>query len=1484
MKSPKGSHRKKKTAFNIFNEMIGMGQIQNNTDQFDQKVIDSLLSNYKYDPPLDSNDKREKKEYYDNIEKGIYLPGIRKLKNNDDILEIVSNSATFPIILQSLSNSISVSNDNFAKQMCCLFLLLDLITFYNFDENKNENDLIKRELTIINKFPKPLDTMEEYKKLRSVLEKLIDSMKSISDDKFFAKIQRIDGPYLPFIIATHTIKHTDHLSHEFRSILEEVTPGDPISLLSVSIFFETHNFSDFNEDLSLIFTDFGGESKLTELAINYLNGTRLQRRIAIQLIKSLLMFLTNTDSMVTLFSTLDPLIQLIDQVDKVVKLELVTLFSVLPPVDDEKHDENLIGNTDQILKFLKPLCEHLDTLEGPYAEALCKFAAPRRNSINFNTIISKMFATEKSYCSALVISDHLNLYNDEMYQNAFPSSPVDFDRFTFTLEALKFLAGRNKLNKIALSNSLDQMFNTFVNCHEDDKQYEIIQKKVFDVIDYIVPLMLQFHEDFCQQVLKNFGFINNHDFFDHFAKAVEKVEPNENNEDLYHAEPEIYSAFYCKLFLTLYEFEDRNYLMFQILRIFVPSITEQPTILSSMIPDNSIENVKKHANFILKAQNHPEIAIICASLPTHDEKEIETLVSTVSSKYDSKMFNEFFLTLSHTYLKETLVSLKNLALGKKFEQISMMSSRKKKDNIKQMIDDVFSLMKKLIEINEINVEEEVLMYEIIHETLPSKAEKILEVSDEASQLNDIFSSLKDINVPTDLATKLVVLPLFADSIPIFAKSLQGNIQLALTMVKTWRSKLLLEPEAYKRMEPIMNTIYKVSNDPIVFLTILDLSLVNFSNPKTRQAFVAFSLSAAKFAYENKIEFQDISNFILALSEVIVCNESETRYESFEILYYLLNTEIPENLRNEVTGNLSPSKLKENAIDVFTMLIVKATTEQLVTFLQAIVSLKSVDYHHSLILRCILENRKDYMDNESAIQSITSLIENVKNMSQISLIEMEAGLMKLASNSMEKFVPLFFTVSIKNPYRKQLMTCLLLSEEHRSIFLKYYHQFLVEATAQTKSLMIYGDLALIIDTEPEADVSAETFGCITTDLIFCMAYAYLKMKDLGKNLKSITEDISSSFTALFSKTSIVTTNASMFVQMKERIRVSININDFQSISTSLKTIADLIAKLKLPKLQLLKEKFDPMLKSPNENVLFFIAIFDIHLENNYRQYQGKKSHDFNDSLTNQITNALVHTNILMRRFLATIMPCDHYQYYNSEDLALVFEKITESLADPMPAYRLESLDSYSALMKKVSAEVIEKNHEMILTALRNTFPVVPLNKSSINLLKRYTRAHKDINEFVTDVAPNFETILLFVIGNDADKRILQTSYSLFLTSSKEENERKLKEKNEINQKAHDLFERFGIKEIADTYTPDLLKSTMARVIEKASGIKETLDNYWFNLISDLALKVIANQNADDDFKVSLFFFVWEDSADDTSTKHEKATEVMKIVMNSQIMQE
>lgn len=79
-------------------------------------------------------------------------------------------------------------------------------------------------------------------------------------------------------------------------------------------------------------------------------------------------------------------------------------------------DESIMTQEEQIKSILGPCCEHLNSFEGEYAEALMQFTEDRKGFTKFNELIMTMFTSyNTSYAARMKDKEiHSLVKNDSL--------------------------------------------------------------------------------------------------------------------------------------------------------------------------------------------------------------------------------------------------------------------------------------------------------------------------------------------------------------------------------------------------------------------------------------------------------------------------------------------------------------------------------------------------------------------------------------------------------------------------------------------------------------------------------------------------------------------------------------------------------------------------------------------------------------------------------------------------------------------------------------------------------------------------------------------------------------------------------------------------------------------------------------------------------------------------------------------------------------
>ncbi|OHT00292.1 hypothetical protein TRFO_33047 [Tritrichomonas foetus] len=1374
---------------------------------------------------------------------------IERLINNlcrnrsSNMLKIVANAANFTSIVHYLSSIIYTSED-LNQNMTLFELFLDLLVSHT-KLNEEPDEIILTYIRVIVRCNQSFHEIEMYYKVQCIISNLIDNLKDVDEKKFISAFENIEGYFQSLTFAIHLNKYPSNILTELPIIFQKANVNNPSSILALALFFESHLIADFNEVLSLKYSDFGRDQKVLSIINELLIGSYVQQRMSIHLIQSFCIFLDPDVSIKYLIELLPLVIDTIKTSGDEIRLDVAVMINAIPC----DVDENVITNESQIQTILAPICEYLNTTSGPYVEAILSFANQRKNYPKFNQMLKAMFTSYKTSFAALILCNSLDLYSIEMMEAAFPKPPIDEKRISFTLSGFKFLSDLKKIDKGIFKNTVHQVIYLFSsNEFLSDSSFK---KQGIELLEQLVIYSTHFQKIFCNSLLKSIYKVSDCSFYMCLSNAINKSEidvvktEERKSEFIYQPVSSLYAKYLLNLFLCVHQSVNWQSIMINLLKVFNSQQIDQIKILSDVIPLHCVDELKIQAFSLLKS--YDSVSIICASIPKLSNKDIASLIKTVTkiSPFNVTIFDQFYMALSQHYLNDTMKALSDLSIGKKLNS-NALTRKKTKEEGKTRVKSLLILIPKLIESYELNACQQKLIYEIISSCIPKKSEKIMKIANEAAKLNSTLLKLQDVNPPKDLAKKLITLPLFGESIPLLVKSLKPDYELAVTLVKTWLAKLENINESHSEIpleisNHIIASILTVTKDPKIISTIFQKCSHMFSSPTHQYIFIEFCMLTASYARNNNFKINISIDFIFELSKLLLCNENNSRFAAYHTLIDIFDITLDYDLKETIGTTLSPSQLIEKSYHLFCSLVQKLSINEISQYLAKIVSLcKSLDMSHAVLLHAILSSRNDYMQDPQAILSITTLIENAKNIGSTSLLEFENGLLELSLLSMPSFVSMLMKMSNKNSYKRQLLHCMLISQSHRQIFLNAYHEFLVCCRGGPKSLSYFTILFSIIESEPSVSMSPDTFGTLIAEVLIWMTFVFSNSKELGKSIvKSQAEEISKCLESILIKTMIL-----------KKPKISINLNDLEGISKTLQSLVDLISRLEISKLTVLHNRCKTMLKSENEKVILIVGIFDIYLSKNFVEYKNAEARKFNKILSNQVTNTFSSSDNSNRRFLASIMPIDHLDSYKKKNVKEIFCTITQSLGDINEYYMNESVEFYSAIIKLVSKDVILENSQIVLEALRHIFSKMELNSLLMTILENYIGANPNASDFITEQQPNFNTFFVYAISPDP---FLREKAKVLLT----------------------LLFGNAIEDILAEKCPEKqIKTILINVMKNG---KEYLEDYWFNLSCNLTIKIYKKYHDNIEFKNSIFDFILSSASQENTPREAKALELMELLI-------
>lgn len=1421
---------------------------------------------------------------------------------DQDLISLLSHRKNFALIVAAFDQKIKSATDS-PTQLRCFMLFLEILKERFTQKDNDPNDVLNKEITLISNFPQPLSTASAYDQLREIVENIVSQYSGRTDDTLYNLLNSSNGQYFPYIMAvieaSSSTRNDTTYHRALKLVIDKFDSSSPTIVMALAYLFQSHKLAEFSTELNLLFTSFGGVQKTREIVKTLVSGTNTQQTVSIRMIQSLMHFLDADEAVRHLVEVLKEVVAILNRSDDSVRLDIAKMIQDIPP----NCDESIMSHDDQIKNVLAPCCEYLTSFEGDYADALLKFTEDRKEYNRFDELIMAMFTSYNTSYAALLFAFKFDLLTPDMLETAFPNPPVPDNRIPFSVEGIKFLIENDKLDSLAFGRVLGQLLNAFhtESFLKEPKLHDI----AYDGIDALMPFFNQFYFEGCKVVLDQMQTAHNYGLLYHFSNGIKTLSLQEIKKALsgqtvkstdknspYVADPNTYSKYFCSHFLFLLEKAEFNEIFYQLLRVFSPSVEEMPINFFSMVPENCKEALRTYANSKLKSE--PKYSLICAIVPRMKDKEVHNLVkiATHIQPFDPIVYDRFFYFLSTVYLAQALKELDDLSTGKKLST-SIFTGKKKKAEKQLLVTTSLALVPQLIANNELTAEQQAQVYKIVASSLPKKQQKIMTIADEAKKMNDVFAKLPLANPPKELAMRLLPLPIFVESFPYFVKSVTINDELINTIIKTYIQSLQTNPTSFEKTQSIINAILTASKKPETAYSLLQEASKHFpsgnpsqekgksdSNADNQQQSEKEELRILTFCNVCKacvaecrkleIELTQITQFLLELSSLPLSNNLDIRVSSFETYYGFIVVESQTPIADVVGLKLSPAQLKSEIIQLFSLVSTKLDIIQCSQIVETIYKEKEVSYPHTLFLRSLLSSRSDYLERPTTKDALTKIIQNHKNFSKNGEIEFEKGLMKLALVDMGKLVPIIMDVSPKSSYRNHILLALLTSAQHRELFLDQYHELLVKCDMRSPDTMRYfAILPQIIDTEESADMSALTFGTMVAEIIMLIAYAFSNSgsKEFGKSIvKQATENITNCLEKLFTKT-----------QLEKKAKYQVNLNDISSVSDTIRKIAKIVTTLEVEKIQVLHQRCDVMLQSPNQPVLLVAGILDIHLFANFIDYKNSEANDLNQTLSHEIAESFEVSNNLTRRYLASLMPLEKTGHFKDDDVKKIFNAMSASLAEASEKERKKATEFYTVVITNefIDKETIVAQIENLNNVLKNSFAQLEPSVSIMKILSRFLEGRCDIADF-TGEAPNIQTLILIGASSSKNMEMGQMAWD---------------DLNLLKGSSSTISES-----IIHMFKVDRLKGIVESIIQKTSDDTELLSNNWFDLVCDIIVAISTgnagpnnptadsqpaagtiNQHSEiDQFSKDSLRYLMPSVSNASSIHHKKAAEVLEII--------
>lgn len=1274
---------------------------------------------------------------------------------NIDLVKCLTKSSHYNEIVNAISQKINDESSASKRETLITMYIKCLLNQEKVHSAVGDPRIIEI-LKPILYFPDQLSSFDTYNDVMTIVDRLLESLKSCTDDNVFDILTNPPKMYSALCLSIFTNNHSALNGRSLKFITHRLgTNVNAPNAMALAKFLLQHKIDYFDEEMKEAWKGFGESLKLIEVIKKLLEGDGPVKRAAFFLMKGIFYSLSPDSSCKLLLEVLPSIMTVMAKTEPVVRLEVTSMFCDMP----SNVSPDIMSPDAQLKQVIAPICEHLNSFEGPYAEAVRNLINSRKNAENMPKIVKGLFESVSTARIATMLAMDLDFDNQDLINAAFPRPPFDRSRLSFTFEATKFILTKKNCNKQLFKAICRHMIYALT--EPTIIQDLELRNVALALPDTIIPKIGLHYRSFCKIIAKKGVEIYDEEALIVLASSIHHSFPEKVEGPSYQPKDDQY----FNLFIHLYEIlspdeESGLTTMADILHLYNPSGVVPPPNFIKFFDNFAPKDLTQLQKVLTKKSKHNHyIYLLLASFPVLSEKEYKKLIKNVKniSPFDSRIFIDFFINLSIRNLDFALDEIAKLAVGKKLDSTSL--GQKSKEKKAQFAKASLGLITRMIGDNKLSKSQQDQMYSIIVSSLP-KPEKILSIQKEAKALADVFPKLNGTVPPKELANRIIEIPLFAESIPIFVPVMQVNNNLIERIIKSWLMHLIEDPSAEENNQENISLLTQLAKDQKTLISALQFSLEYLQPNFNNLEILAYCTIAAETARNQQIPTvgEWLINYTLNIASCVISDESKIRLAIYRILIDLFQLQRNPNLEKEIGGELTTPQKLNYALDLFRKIADSLKDDLGTRFLITLTQMKPMALHHALMIRGFLQTAKPYILKGDTKDALVGLMDLLPKVNSLCVYHFEKGIMGMSLTLMEPFVQIVLDLPPKCAFRKKVLNHFLTSPIHRGIFLKFFHQLLSTLPSNSKSLPYFQLLPQIIATDESAEVSASTFGTTFSELLIWLAVLFVSKDTSRSTLKNAIEEVSDCFEELFIKTAVA-----------KKLKISIAISDFEALSTTIAALADLLILLEIDYLKALAESCKTLLKSPDQTVILTAGFVHIHMAARFSKFVNPQAIEINSLIFEDLPSIFAASDDSNVRYFSSLLHVDPKapQHFTKDGILIIFPSVIKCLADPSEKLRQEATKFLLHLLPYAEVALTEEQLDMFLNALRQIYDQLPFSIDLLKILDYYVKQRSLVKDFIFLGKLNAELLLkLCISSSEQVSRIAITMVQSLVANSGE----------------------------------------------------------------------------------------------------------------------
>lgn len=1273
-------------------------------------------------------------------------------------------------------------------------LLLELISANKELNTSMDDEHIINLLTYIIQIQLIFRSLDEYGLLKHTFLHMLSSLANTPENTIYNLITSIAVYYSKYFIALLMKKYTSDQLTYVRFLLKEPENANFAYILALAEFFECNKLDELQEGIKTFYNDVLPSNNITRMIKDISSMNELQQSIVIKMIQNSFHFYSSDEAMRITVPVLNEVIQSMHKGSASFQLLVIKMFASMP-IDC---GDDTLSIEAQLTSILVPICEHLPSYFGEYAENLLIFVRKRDKCSEIAELIEFMFSSPKTSRAAIFLSIELKLFqvSQKLIEAAFPPPPIPIKRAMFSIEAMIYIIKQKKMTP-ELFTPIAAHF--YIVCSQESLTSD---QELHPFILQLIPLFVNLYNVYPAQFIdasnKGIYLMQDRSIQEYFADNFANVDTHEiEAPSLTEQFVEVFSRLAIR-FAAPSAHEPNYERLFHLLRIFKPQETKIPKNVAEFIDTFMTSQLLPHLKkFIFSKLNQiKHIAVICAAVPGLNENELGIIINSLieGETIIPNVFSATILSMSVRYLDYVLTKLEEL--GNMRNNTSFLAFRRKmREHLDQLNKSILLTIPKLVTSCKASAQQQTAIYRVISATLPD-ADHMSEMAKEASKIIDVFPLLSLAFPPPELIKTLIVIPLFAEVMPQLLSNVKGNRDMVVSLMKSWTFHLSEVPLSISMNQQIAELAFKlVNNEETTTISLNEISPYLINDPLPFIDLALHVINTSK-KYNFKIDGKIISSFLIPFSQFCLSHAVDLRVITYKFFAAVFSNEMT-NIINEVGLELPVDYMHELFVSFFTKIFATAP-ETLGYYILDLISLsKEIKMHHVLMLRSIFVTRSESL-GKICTKQITKILANKQIEKGQTTFQCIKAFQMFAKNSMSGLLPILFTGD-NNEFKSLLVNHILYANDLRQPFLASYHLMISNLQMNDKSLNMFSILPIIIKSEESPEISAATFSTIFTDLLVWITLLYSVPSTISKSQIS---EIENCYDLIFSRT-----------QFAAKPQIKINASDYKGLLKTIETLTRKLSELDLDKIQAVSRNCYTFLNSSVQPIVLIGGVFFVNLVSIYGIFTNESARQFTMKLFESISKSFQAANNETRRRIAFSMReaiySSHLKNMSPKDATIIFASLLDSLAENGQLYRTESTMFFSTLIEFVQQDVIDLNSEKLLSLLKITFDSIQLSIMHINLLSFYIKGRARIEDFSTKSRLNLSVIIGFMFNDRPDIR-----------EKTKEIIARLEESDETKSIIKMIFKTVDKKEFA------LLGSTVVKKIEE-----EELTLEWLRYLCD-----------------------------------------------------